>query len=321
MSQPASLRGFAWLSILAALATIGLKAGAWWMTGSVGFLSDALESLVNLAGAVMALAMLAVAARPADDAHAFGHGKAEFFSSAFEGLLITLAAAGIAWAAISRLLEPQPIERFGLGVAVTVVASVINLAVGLLLLRAGRRHGSIALEADGHHLLTDVWTSAGVIVGVALAALTGWLWLDPVVALAVGINILWTGWRLAQRSAHGLMDGALPAGQLAALDRVLDRYRSQGIDFHAVRTRQAGMRSFVSMHVLVPGQWTVQRGHDLAERIEADVRATIPRSSVFTHLEPIEDPLSMADRFLDRVDGPGTAPPPAAPRAPPAERP
>lgn len=318
MSQPASLNRFAWLSILAALATIGLKTGAWWVTGSVGFLSDALESVVNLAGATMALAMLAIAARPADESHAFGHGKAEFFSSAFEGILIALAAGGIGWAAIARLLDPQPIEQFGLGVAVTVAASLINLAVGLLLLRAGRAHGSIALEADGHHLMTDVWTSVGVILGVGLAALTGWLWLDPAVALAVGVNILWTGWRLARRSAHGLMDGALPADQLQALEAVLDGYRAQGLAFHAVRTRQAGVRCFVSMHVLVPGAWTVQQGHDLLERIEAEVRAAIPRSSVFTHLEPIEDPVSMADRFLDRDDGPAAGAPPAGR---PAQRP
>ncbi|HWS74511.1 MAG TPA: cation diffusion facilitator family transporter [Quisquiliibacterium sp.] len=297
-----ALKRFAWLSILAAVATIGLKSGAWWLTGSVGFLSDALESLVNLAGALMALAMLSVASRPADESHAFGHGKAEFFSSAFEGALIVLAAAGIAYAAILRLLEPQPLEQLGLGVGVTIAASLINLATGLVLLRAGRRHGSIALEADGHHLLTDVWTSAGVVVGVGIAALTGWLWLDPVVALAVGLNIVWTGWRLALRSAHGLMDAALPLRDREALEAALDRYRAQGLQFHAVRTRQAGARSFVSMHVLVPGAWTVQQGHDWLERIEADVRAAIPRSSVFTHLEPIEDPRSLADEPLDRED-------------------
>jgi cation diffusion facilitator family transporter len=318
MSHPGPLRRFAWLSILAALVTIALKSGAWWLTGSVGFLSDALESLVNVAGAVMALAMLAIASRPADELHAFGHGKAEFFSSAFEGALIALAAGGIAWTAIVRLFDPQPIEQFGLGLAVTVAASLINLGVGLVLLRAGRSHGSIALEANGHHLMTDVWTSVGVILGVGLAALTGWLWLDPAVALAVGVNILWTGWQLTRRSAHGLMDGVLPAGQLEALDAVIEGYRAQGLDFHAVRTRQAGARCFVSMHVLVPGAWTVQQGHDLLERIEAEVRAAIPRSTVFTHLEPIEDPVSMADRFLDRDDGPAAA---AAPAGLPSQRP
>lgn len=303
-STSASLQHLAMWSIAAALATMGLKAAAWWFTGSVGFLSDAVESLVNLAGALMALVMLRLAARPEDESHAFGHGKAEFFSSAFEGGLILLAAAGIAYAAIQRLLDPQPLTQVGLGMLITVAASLINLAMGLLLLRAGRRHGSIALEADGHHLLTDVWTSAGVIIGVTIAALTGWLWLDPLVALAVGANIVWTGWRLALRSAHGLLDAALPRGEREALEAVLDRYRGRGLVFHAVRTRQAGMRSFVSMHVLVPGSWTVQHGHDWLERIEADVRAAVPRSTVFTHLEPIEDPRSMEDQGLDRHDGP-----------------
>jgi cation diffusion facilitator family transporter len=300
--RPGSLVRFAWLSIAAALATMGLKSLAWWLTGSVGFLSDALESLVNLAGGLMALAMLTLAERPPDDSHAFGHGKAEFFSSAFEGALILVAAAGIAYAAVGRLLAPQPIEQFGVGVAVNVAASLVNLGVGWVLLRAGRQHGSIALEADGHHLLTDVWTSAGVIVGVGIAALTGWLWLDPAVALLVGANIVWTGWRLALRSAHGLLDASLPAKERERLEATLDRYRGEGFRFHAVRTRQAGARSFVSMHVLVPGAWTVQQGHDLLERIEADVRATLPRCSVFTHLEPLEDPRSLADEALDRGD-------------------
>lgn len=303
-STSAFLQRLAMWSIAAALATMGLKAAAWWFTGSVGFLSDAMESLVNLAGALMALVMLRLAARPEDESHAFGHGKAEFFSSAFEGGLILLAAAGIAYAAIQRLLDPQPLTQVGLGMLITVAASLINLAMGLVLLRAGRRHGSIALEADGHHLLTDVWTSAGVIIGVTVAALTGWLWLDPLVALAVGANIVWTGWRLALRSAHGLLDAALPRSEREALEAVLDRYRGRGLVFHAVRTRQAGMRSFVSMHVLVPGAWTVQHGHDWLERIEADVRAALPRSTVFTHLEPIEDPRSMEDQGLDRHDGP-----------------
>lgn len=297
-----SLKRFAWLSIAAALATIGLKTGAWWLTGSVGLLSDAIESLVNLAGALMALWMLTIAEQPPDEGHAYGHGKAEFFSSGFEGGLILLAALGIAYAAFERLLNPQPLQQFGIGLAVSVLAAAVNLGTGLVLLAAGRRHGSITLEADAHHLLTDVWTSAGVIVGVAAVALTGWQWLDPALALAVGLNIVWTGWRLMRRSTQGLMDAALPAPQLAAIESALDRYRAQGLAFHAVRTRQAGVRSFVSMHVLVPGAWTVQQGHDLLERIEADVRAAVPRSSVFTHIEPIEDPVSMADQGLDRSD-------------------
>ncbi len=300
--SPRSLARYAWLSIAVALVTMALKGIAWWLTGSVGLLSDALESLVNLAGAVMALAMLTVAERPPDESHAFGHGKAELFSSAFEGALILIAAAGIVYAAIGRLLAPQPIEHIGVGVGVNALAMLVNLGTGLLLLRVGREHGSIALEADGHHLMSDVWTSVAVILGVGVAVLTDWQWLDSVVALLVGAHIVRTGWHLARRSADGLMDAALPIAQREILETTLDRYRSQGFRFHAVRTRQAGMRSFVSMHVLVPGDWTVQRGHDLLERIEADVRAALPRCHVSTHLEPIEDPRSLEDEPLDRHD-------------------
>lgn len=296
----ASLKRYAWLSIAAALATIALKAVAWWLTGSVGLLSDALESGVNLAGALMALAMLSLAAQPPDENHSHGHGKAEYFASGFEGFLILAAAVGIAVAAIGRLLDPQPLEQVGIGLVVSVVASIINLATARVLLAAGREHRSITLEADAHHLMTDVWTSAGVIAGVGAVALTGWLWLDPVLALAVAANIVWTGWQLIRRSASGLMDEALPAEQQAAAIAVLERYRSEGIDYHALRTRQAGARCFVTVHILVPGQWTVQRGHDLVERIEADIRAGLPHASVLTHLEPIEDPVSSHDIALDR---------------------
>ncbi len=298
--QSPSLKRYAWLSIAAAVATILLKGAAWWLTGSVGLLSDALESFVNLAGAMMALAMLSLAAQPADDDHAHGHGKAEYFSSAFEGFLIVVAALGIAYAAIDRLLHPQPLEAVGVGLAVSVVASLINLATSKVLLDVGRKHRSITLEADAHHLMTDVWTSAGVIVGVGLVWATGWLWLDPLIALAVAANIVWTGWRLLQRSADGLMDVSLPAAQLQAIDGVLAAYRTQGLDFHALRTRQAGHRGFVSLHVLVPGAWSVQVAHDWSERIEADIRAVVPGTHVTTHLEPIEDPLSLADADLDR---------------------
>lgn len=295
-----SLKRFAWLSIAAALATIALKTAAWWLTGSVGLLSDALESGVNLAGALMALAMLTIAAQPPDDDHAFGHGKAEYFASGFEGFLILAAAVGIAIAAVDRLLHPQPLAQVGAGLVVSVVASLINLATARALLAAGREHRSITLEADAHHLMTDVWTSAGVLVGVGAVALTGWLWLDPLLALLVAANIVWTGWQLLHRSASGLMDAALPAEQHAAVVAVLDRYRESGIDYHALRSRQAGARCFVTVHVLVPGAWSVQRGHDLLERIEADIRAALPHASVFTHLEPIEDPVSTHDIELDR---------------------
>ncbi len=298
--QPDNLKRYAWLSIAAALATILLKGLAWWLTGSVGLLSDALESFVNLAGAMMALAMLSLAAQPADANHAHGHGKAEYFSSFFEGFLIVLAAIAIGYTAIERLLHPRPLEAVGIGLMVSVVASIINFATARTLLGVGRKYRSITLEADAHHLLTDVWTSAGVILGVGLVWLGGWLWLDPVVALLVAANIVWTGWRLLHRSAAGLMDVSLPEEELRAIDRVLDEYRRQGLAFHALRTRQAGARAFATLHVLVPGAWSVQLGHDWCERIEADLRRALPYVHVTLHLEPREDPASLSDQELDR---------------------
>jgi len=295
-----SLKRYAWLSIAAALATILLKGVAWKLTGSVGLLSDAIESFVNLAGALMALWMITVAERPADDNHAYGHGKAEYFSSAFEGFLILLAAISIGYAAIDRLMNPQPIEAVGIGLLVSVLASVINFATARTLMGVGRTHNSITLEADAQHLMTDVWTSVGVISGVGLVWLSGWLWLDPVIALLVAANIVWTGWQLLHRSAGGLMDVSLPEADLIAIETVLDGYRNQGLDFHALRTRQAGARCFVTLHVLVPGDWTVQLGHDWCERIEADIRRVVPQAHVTTHLEPQEDPVSLVDQALDR---------------------
>lgn len=297
----ASLKRYAWLSIGAALATILLKGLAWRLTGSVGLLSDALESFVNLAGALMALAMLTVAAQPADANHAYGHGKAEYFSSGFEGLLILLAALAIGAAAVERLLNPRPLEQIGIGLAVSVGASLINLFAARTLLAAGKAHRSITLEADAQHLLADVWTSLGVIIGVGAVALTGWLWLDPLLALLVAANIVWTGWRLLRRSADGLMDVALPPEQHAQVNAILDHYRAQGIEFHALRTRQAGARAFVDVHVLVPGAWSVQKGHELVERVEKDIRGALPHATVLTHLEPIEDPASLEDIELDRA--------------------
>ena len=302
-SQPPSLTRYAWLSIAAAIATIVLKGAAWKMTGSVGLLSDAIESFVNLAGAMMALWMLTLAALPADDDHAHGHGKAEYFSSAFEGLLILLAALSIGYAAIDRLLNPQPLEAVWIGLIVSAVASIINFATARILMSAGRQHNSITLEADAHHLLTDVWTSVGVIAGVALVSLTGWLWLDPAIALLVAVNIVWTGYQLMSRSAAGLMDASLPAEKLAMIESLLAGYREQGLDFHALRTRQAGGRAFMTLHVLVPGQWTVQYGHDWAERIEHDIHTALPVTHITTHVEPIDDPASMNDQGLDRSLG------------------
>lgn len=290
-----SLTRFAWLSIAAAVATIALKAAAYYMTGSVGLLSDALESIVNLVGATMALAMLTIAERPADEDHAFGHGKAEYFSSGVEGGLIFIAAISIMVAAVDRLVHPRPLAQIGAGLAVSIVASLINLGVGLVLLKAGRKHHSITLEADAQHLLTDVWTSAGVIVGVGLVALTGWQRLDPIVAIAVALNIIWMGIRIVRRSVLGLMDTALPPHEVEAVKRVLEPYMTAGVEYHAFRTRQAGALRFVYFHVLVPGEWTVHRGHQMLETMEQEIRRTIPNATVFTHLESLEDPTSWDD--------------------------
>jgi cation diffusion facilitator family transporter len=294
------LKHYAWLSIAAAITTILLKGIAWKLTGSVGLLSDAIESFVNLAGALMALAMLTLAALPADDDHAHGHSKAEYFSSAFEGFLILLAALAIGYTSIERLINPRPLEAVDVGLLVSVVASAINLATAKILMKVGREQNSISLEADAHHLMTDVWTSAGVIAGVGLVWLSDWLWLDPVIAILVALNILWTAWQLMHRSASDLMDESLPAEQLKLIETLLASYREQGLDFHALRTRQSGNRAFVTLHVLVPGHWTVQLGHNWADRIELEIGKAIPRAHITTHLEPIEDPVSMVDQGLDR---------------------
>ena len=300
MSTERSARFYAWLSICAAVATIALKVGAWKLTGSVGLLSDAAESVVNLVAAVIALWALTVAARPPDDRHAFGYTKAEYFSSGVEGFLIIAAACGIVFAAWERWRAPQPLTDAWTGIAISVVASVINGGVAMVLLRAAKRLHSITLRADGYHLLTDVWTSAGVIVGIVLVALTGWVRLDPLIAFAVAVNIVWTGWRLVRETGTGLLDAGLPDEERTLVDDTLAPFRKRGVHFHALRTRVAGTRRFVSMHVLVPGDWSVQKGHDLCEEIEGAVRNTLPQTTVFTHLEPKEDPVSYEDRNLDR---------------------
>lgn len=298
--ERSSLTRFAWLSIAAALVTIALKTTAYRLTGSVGLLSDAVESLVNLAGGVMALLMLRVAARPADDDHAYGHSKAEYFSSGVEGTLILLAAGSIAYTAALRLLHPKPLEQIGAGLAVSVAASLVNLGVALVILRAGKRRNSITLEANAHHLLTDVWTSVGVVAAIGAVAFTGWNWLDPVVALLVAANVVWTGVGIVRRSVAGLMDAALPAGDMDTIRAVLRSHETAGAQFHNLRTRQAGARKFINFDVLVPGAWTVQQGHDLVELIEDEIRHAVPESTVFTHLEPVEDPASWSDTTLDR---------------------
>ena len=303
-SDRSSLTRFAWLSIAAAIVTIALKAVAYALTGSVGLLSDMLESFVNLVGARMALAMLTIAARPPDEDHAFGHSKAEYFSSGLEGMLILLAAVSIGIAAIPRLITPKPLEQIGLGLGVSVAASLVNLLVARVLLRAGKRDHSITLEADAQHLMTDVWTSAGVLVGVGAVALTGWERLDPIVAILVACNIIWSGVRIMRKSASGLMDTALSIEEQNTLRRILESYSRNGTEFHAVRTRQSGTRRFVSLHVLVPGMWTVQRGHRLLENLEADIRNALANATVFTHLESIGDASSWEDMNLDRPDAP-----------------
>jgi cation diffusion facilitator family transporter len=295
-----SLKRYALLSLLAALTTIGLKGGAYAVTGSVGLLADALESLTNLLAALAVLVTLAVAERPPDDEHAYGHGKAEYFASGFEGALVLIAAVLIVFTAGQRLLQPQELADVGVGLTITVVASAVNFAVARVLLDAGKRYRSITLEADARHLMTDVWTSAGVVVGVGAAAWTGWLWLDPLVAIAVGLNILRIGFDLIRRSLLGLLDTSLPPGELQIIHRVLSGYAEQGVRFHALRTRQAGAWRFVSFHILVPGEWSVQKGHDLLEEIEDAVRRSVPDCSVFTHLEPLEDPISWEDTHLYR---------------------
>ena len=297
-----SLTKFAWLSIAAAFGTIALKGAAYYLTGSVGLLSDALESLVNLAAALMALAMLVVADRPPDEMHEFGYSKAEYFSGGAEGALILLAAASIIWTAIPRLITPRPLEQVAIGLAVSFVAAALNFAVARLLFDAGRKHRSITLEADAHHLMTDVWTSAGVIVAVLLVSLTGWNRLDPIIAIAVAVNILWTGFRLVRRSALGLLDRALPSEEQETIQKILTGYEGREVRFHALRTRTAGRRSFISFHALVPGAWTVQRGHDLIENVERDLRAALPGATVFTHVEPLEDPSAWQDLALDRPE-------------------
>ena len=294
------LTRYAWLSLAAALATIGLKTGAYLLTGSVGLLSDALESLVNLAGAIMALVVLNIAAQPPDEEHTYGHSKAEYFSSGVEGALILLAAASIAFAAVQRLLNPRPLEAIGIGLAVSVIASLVNLGVAIVLAQAAKQHSSPALEANSQHLLTDVWTSVGVLVAVGLVALSGIGWLDPIIAIAVAVNITLAGGRILRRSALGLMDTALPAADLAALKSILDKYDKDGVKYHALRTRQSGPRRFVSLHVLVPGLWTVQRGHRLLERLEGEIRGALENVTVLTHLESLEDTASFEDQTLDR---------------------
>lgn len=298
--EPVHLTRYAWLSIAAALLTITLKTTAYVLTGSVGLLSDALESTVNLATAVVALIALRMVSRPANDEYTFGYSKVEYFASGFEGGMILLAAASIFFTALPRLINPVPLEQLGLGLLISAAASLINLGVALVLMRAGKRYNSITLEADARHLMTDVWTTAGVLAGIALVWLTGYERLDPIIAILVAFNILFTGYRLVLRSSRGLMDRALPAEDTAAVKAILDSYQDQGIRYHALRSRQAAARKFLVVHLLVPGDWTVRQGHQIADQVEIEVRRAIPNSNIATHIEPVEDPISLQDANLDR---------------------
>jgi cation diffusion facilitator family transporter len=296
-----SLERYALLSVAAALATMALKTLAWHFTGSVGMLSDALESSINLAAALLALSMLRLAAAPPDAAHPYGRFKADYFASGIEGALIVVAAASIVYSAVPRLLAPQPIEAPLLGILLSAAASAINLGGGLLLISVGRKRHSIALEADGQHLMSDVWTSAGVIAGVMLVAATGWHIVDPLVAIAVAAHIVWTGVMLMRRSFSGLLDAAIPEGERDAIEKIFVEYRRRyGVDFHALLTRQAGARRFISFHLLVPDAWPVDRAHQLSEEVEERIRELIPNVITLSHIEPISQPASYDDITLDR---------------------
>ncbi len=285
-------------SICAALSTFALKWTAYYLTGSIGLLSEAVESAINLLAATTALFSLWYAARPVDPSHTYGHEKIEFFSSGLEGVLILVAAAGIAWYAVKRLLVPEELQALPLGIVTTVIASLINLAVAQLLLRVGRAHDSIVLEADGRHLMTDVWTSAAVVAGLFLVWLTKTLWLDPVLGLIVSAYIVWTGFDLLRRSFNGLMDHALPTEEQAAVRAAIEARLEPGMDYHALRTRRAGSRRFADFHLLVPGAFTVRRAHEFTARIEDAVRAALPGIEVTVHIEPIEDRASWEDSEL-----------------------
>ncbi|MFM8342650.1 MAG: cation diffusion facilitator family transporter [Methylomonas sp.] len=310
MSTPQkSLTAYGWLSFAAAIVTIALKTYAWWLTDSVGLLSDALESLINLVAAIIMIAVLSVSSRPPDNDHAYGHEKIEYFSSGAEGIMILLAAFSIGLTAWERLWHPQPLQALDIGIGISIAASVVNLIVAQILIKVGKRRHSITLEADGKHLMTDVWTTVGILLGIGLIAtadyfqtsrdwalqlgLQDWVILDPIIAFFVAINIVWAGIHLLQRTASGLLDAALPSEEQTAIIEVLEQFVvSDHITYHALRTRYAGARRFMSVHILVPGSWTVQQGHDLVETIELQLMTLFDHLDIDTHLEPIEDQAS-----------------------------
>ena len=293
---------FLYLSIGAAIVTIALKSYAYYVTGSVGFMSDALESFVNLFAAIFALLMLIISQKPADKKHMYGHSKAEYFSSAAEGALIIIAAFSIIRSAIPRILNPVSIENVDLGLLLSFIASLVNLGVGSVLIFQGKIRKSLILEADGRHLMTDVWTSLGVIVGIIIVKFTGWYIVDPIIALFVAVNIMFTGYKLIKRSAKGLMDVTIPDEDMKRIIVYLDSLKSRQIEYHSLMTRVAGQRKFIFFHLLVPGDWTVKHGHDCADEIEEHIiRMFTEPVTVDTHLEPVEDPASMNDIGIDRI--------------------
>lgn len=289
---------YLWISIVASVATILLKGGAYFVTASVGLLSDAIESFINLAAGVTAFVLLTIALRPPDKEHPFGHHKAEYFSSIIEGTLIFLAAVAICVTSIERLINPHPPHDLGMGLLISVAASMINLFTAMILLKAGRRYNSITLEADAKHLLTDVWTTGGVLAGLFVVKLTGWIVLDPLVAMFVAVNIIFTGIGLIKRSVSGLMDEALPAEEISSLKRILDNYRSLGMGYHSLYTRKAASKRFVSLHLVMPGDWRIDKGHEFAKTIESEIARVFPETDVFIHIEPMGDPAAFDD-YLD----------------------
>ena len=294
-ATPVNLTGFAWLSIAATITTIALKTGAWAMTDSVGLLSDAAESTVNLVAAVVALIALTVAARPATERFLYGRAKAEYFSAAVEGAMIFVAAAVILVVSVERFVIPIPIHNVGIGLIVAVIAAVINGAVAFVLLRAGSRHNSITLRADGHHLLTDVWTSIGVVAGVGLVALTGWQRLDPLIAFIIGINIIVTGTQLLRESIGGLLDKTLADEDNEAIVEILRAHSSHNVSFHGLQTREAGRHQFMNVHMQVPDEWSVHHAHQVAHTVEDDILSQYPLMNAIIHIEPISDPASYED--------------------------
>ena len=290
------------VSIAVALATIALKTGAWWVSSSVSLLSDALESLVNLAGAMFALAMVTIAARPPDEGHPYGHHKAEYFSSGFEGVLIFAAALGIVWAAVQRLLTPQPLQAVGLGLVLSVASSLINGALAWSMMRKARAVGSVALEADARHLYTDVWTSVGVVVGLLAVKLTGWLWLDPGVAIVVALNILREGGSLVMRSASSLMDEAIAPEVRTRIDSVLQDFAAQPIRFDHIVTRRAGRRRFIDLHMHMPAAWTLGRSAAVRADVEQALMAAVPGLRATIQLLPLD-----VEAHFDDLDEPEEA--------------